>query len=320
MLAVIPEQAKLINIVGLGFNLNSNDIKTITFKQFLFGCWRDKWRIWHARRNIDMLVGIILKHIFRYKLILVFTTAGARKRSRVQKFYCSKMQAIIPVSKIAASRFDEQFEIVPHGVDIQKFHPSIPQQTNFKIGFFGRVKKTKGIGEFVDAMIEVLPENPKWIANIYGETTSKNNDLELSLKEKIKASKLEERIIFNGFVNFKEAPGCYRNLDIVVCPSYTEGFGLPALEAMASKCAVIATKAGAWSEIITNGKNGYLVDPQSSEQIAEKLDILMSDDSLREKIAQNGYDLVTSKYKIQNEAEGIQKIYDKLLTSCHTAT
>jgi len=123
MMAVIPEQAKLTNITGLGFNLDADKIPVITFKQFLFGCWRDKWRIWHARRNIEMLVGIILKYIFRYKLILVFTTAGARKRSSIQKFYCSKMQAIIPVSKIAAFRFDEKLEIVYHGVDIKKFYP-----------------------------------------------------------------------------------------------------------------------------------------------------------------------------------------------------
>ena len=99
----------------------------------------------------------------------------------------------------------------------------------------------------------------------------------------------------------------------MVCPSYTEGFGLPCLEAMASKCAVVATKTGVWKEIIEQGKNGYLVDTKSSEQIAEKLEILMNDDELRKQIAQNGYDLVTSKYKIENEAEGIQRIYDRLL-------
>ena len=82
---------------------------------------------------------------------------------------------------------------------------------------------------------------------------------------------------------------------------------------MACKCAVVATKTGVWKEIIEQGKNGYLVDTKSSEQIAEKLEILMNDDELRKQIAQNGYDLVTSKYKIENEAEGIQRIYDRLL-------
>nr|WP_245323094.1 glycosyltransferase family 4 protein [Francisella sp. LA112445] len=314
MLAVIPEQEKLINIVGLGFNLDSKTIAKITFKQFLFGCWRGEWRIWHARRNIEMLVGIILKYVFRYKLILVFTTAGARKRSKIQKFYCNKMDAIIPVSMIAASRFEQNLQIVPHGINPQNFYPSTKPQNSRKIGFFGRIKKTKGIEEFVDAMIDVLPNNPGWKANIYGETTSKNYDLEKKLKDKIKVAGLENRIVFKGFINFEDTPKCYRELDIVVCPSYTEGFGIPVLEAMASKCAVIATKTGVWKDIIKQGENGFLVDIKSSAQIAEKLNLLINDDSLRKKIAQNGYELVTSKYTVENEAQGIQKIYDKLLS------
>ncbi|MDE4961789.1 glycosyltransferase, partial [Francisella tularensis] len=76
-----------------------------------------------------------------------------------------------------------------------------------------------------------------------------------------------------------------------------EGFGLTALESMDSICALIATKAGAWPEIIVYDENGYLVEPKSSQQIADKLDMLISYSKLRYKIAQNGYDLVTTKYK-----------------------
>ncbi|MDE5022874.1 glycosyltransferase family 1 protein, partial [Francisella tularensis subsp. holarctica] len=62
MLAVIPEQNKLVDIVAMGFNIDSKEIRKIRFIDFLFGCWRDKWRILHARRKIDMLIGIIIKN------------------------------------------------------------------------------------------------------------------------------------------------------------------------------------------------------------------------------------------------------------------
>ncbi|MDE5022928.1 glycosyltransferase family 4 protein, partial [Francisella tularensis subsp. holarctica] len=79
-----------------------------------------------------------------------------------------------------------------------------------------------------------------------------------------------------GFIaDSNEIPSWYRALDLVVCASHKEGFGFPALEAMASKCAVIATKAGAWPEIIVYDENGYLVEPKSSQQIADKLDMLI---------------------------------------------
>jgi len=323
MLAVIPEQSKLTNIVAMGFNIEADGIKSIRFKDFLFGCWRDKWRIWHTRRNIDMLVGIILKYIFRYKIILVFTSVAQRHHKRLTKFYINRMSAVICPSEISASYLEKKPYIVPHGVNTKVFYPtddkpSIRKQKRIlgkhSIGIFGRVRESKGTHEFVTAAIKVLKDHPDWNVYLVGEATPKEQEFKEKLEQQIKESGLDDRIIFTGFIkNSAEIPDWYRALDIVVCASHKEGFGLPALEAMASKCAVIATKAGAWPEIITDSQDGFLVDTQSSTQIAEKLETLISNDSIREKIAQNGYDLVTSKYQIQNEAQGIQDIYDSLL-------
>ena len=325
MMAVVPEQTKLTNIVGLGFNLDDNKIPVITFKQFLFGCWRDKWRIWHARRNIDMLVGIILKYVFRYKLILVFTSVAQRHHKSLTKFYINRMKAVICPSKISASYLEHKPHIVPHGVNTQIFHPARNKSQawvetklsgKYAIGIFGRVRKSKGTAEFIEAVIQTFQNNVDWTAVIIGETTLKDKEFKEELEKKVKDANLQDRIIFIGFLkDSNEIPKWYGALDIVVCASHNEGFGLPTLEAMASKCAVIATKAGAWPEIIDNGRNAYLVDPKSADQIAEKLEILMNDDTLRNQIARNGYDLVISKYKIENEALGIQNVYDRLFAN-----
>ncbi|ASG67559.1 glycosyl transferase family 1 [Francisella halioticida] len=323
MLAVIPEQNEIINIAAMGFNIEAKDIKTIRFRDFLFGCWRDKWRIWHARRNIDMLVGIILKYIFRYKIILVFTSVAQRHHKKLTRFYINRMSAVICPSEISASYIERTSYIVPHGVNTQVFYPAKDKMKiregkklvgQHSIGIFGRIRKSKGSKEFIDAIIQVLEKYPNWSAVVIGEATPKDQEFKETLEKKVKDSGLGDRIVFTGFINNpNEIPGWYRALDIVVCASHKEGFGLPALEAMASKCAVIATKAGAWPEIIADDRNGYLVDTQSSQQIVEKLEILISNNDLREKISQNGYELVNSKYKIQNEAKGIQEVYNKLL-------
>ncbi|MED7788140.1 glycosyltransferase family 4 protein [Francisella sp. 19X1-34] len=323
MLAVMPEQNKLVNIVAMGFNIKAKDIKTIRFRDFLFKCWRDKWRIWHARRNIDMLVGIILKYIFRYKIILVFTSVAQRHHKKLTRFYINRMSAVICPSEISASYLEKTPYIVPHGVNTEVFYPAKDKNKakeekklvgEHSIGIFGRIRKSKGSEEFINAVTQVLKKYPNWSAVIVGEATPKDQNFKEALEEKVKDSGLEDRITFTGFISdSSEIPNWYRAMDIVVCASHKEGFGLPALEAMASKCAVIATKAGAWPEIITDSKDGYLIDTQSSQQIIEKLEILISDGKLREKISLSGYELINSKYKIQNEAQGIQKVYDKLL-------
>lgn len=314
MMAVIPEQTKLTDIAGLGFNLDSTKIPVITFKQFLFSCWRDRWRVWHARRNVDMLVGIVLRYIFRYKIKLVFTSASQRKHSWFTKFCYHKMDAVIATTKSGGEFLECDYVVNYHGVNIDRFKPNINAKATKKIGFINRIRKQKGAEDFVDAVIKVLAKNDTWVAELYGETTTKNADFEKELKEKIAEANLSERIVFKGFVEYDNIPKIYQSCDILTCLSHVEGFGLPCLEAMASKCAVVATKTGVWKEIINQGENGYLVDIKSPDQLAEKLEILINDDNLRNKLAQNGYDLVTTNYKIANEALDIQKVYDKLLS------
>lgn len=313
MQAVIPKQTKLTNIAGLGFNLDPEKIPVITFKQFLFGCWRNKWQIWHARRNVDMVAGIILRYVFRYKIKLLFTSASQRKHSWFTKFCYHKMDAVIATTKSGGKFLECDYDVVYHGVNTDKFQSRDNLSNTKKIGFINRIRKQKGAEDFVDAAIQVLSKHHNWIAELYGETTAKNADFEKDLKDRIEKVGLTDRIIFKGFVDYDEIPAIYQSCEILTCLSHVEGFGLPCLEAMACQCAVVATKTGVWKEIIEQGENGYLVDMKSADQIAEKLDILINDDALRNKIAQNGYDLVTSKYKIANEAEGIQKVYDRLL-------
>ena len=313
MEAVIPKQSKLTNIVGLGFNLNKEKVPQITFKQFIFGCWRGKWRIWHARRNIEKIVGLILRHIFRYKLILVSSTAGARKISAFQEFLNNNMDAIVAVSKISAERVTKETTTVYHGVDTTRFYPKDNKTNSKSIGVFGRIKKSKGVEEFIDASISVLSKNPEWKSYIYGEVKPKDKNFLEKLKNKVAKAGLNDRIIFSGFTDYFSIPKIYQNLDIVICPSYSEGFGLPCLEAMASKCGVIATKTGVWTEIIDDGINGFLIETRSADQIAARLDILINDKELLNKIAENGYNSIVDSFKIENEAEGLQKIYNHLI-------
>ena len=79
-----------------------------------------------------------------------------------------------------------------------------------------------------------------------------------------------------------------RDHAIFVFPSLLEGFGLPPLEAMACGCAVVTTRVGAVSEYATHGESAFLVEPGSPHAIAEALDKLLEDDSLRERLSEGG--------------------------------
>src|SRR5437773_10601581 len=105
MIAVLPEQAKRIRIAALGFHIG-DPIPQISVWQFCRHCWRSRWRVWHARRNIDMRVGLILRYVFRFRLLLVFTSAAQRRHSWITRCCLRRMDGLIGTSAGVASYLD----------------------------------------------------------------------------------------------------------------------------------------------------------------------------------------------------------------------
>src|SRR3990167_9522477 len=89
------------------------------------------------------------------------------------------------------------------------------------------------------------------------------------LKEKVKNMGLEKSVLFLGEVSDEELMILYKNARVLVMPSLMEGFGLPAVEAMANKCLVLASDIPTFREIC--GGVGVYFDPKNSEEIAKNL-------------------------------------------------
>lgn len=322
MIAVLPELSKRIRIAAMGFNL-PDAIPRISTWQFCRYCWRGRWRVWHARRNTDMLAGLILRYVFHFKLMLVFTSAAQRKHSWVTRFCYRRMDGLIATTAAAASFVNRETVVVPHGVNIDLFSPPADRAANwasrdlpggYGIGVFGRIRPQKGTEEFVDAMIRVLPQRPDWTAVIIGETTPEFLAFERRLRAKVRDAGFTDRVQFTGFLKrFEDIPDWYRALSVVVCPSRTEGFGLSCLEAMASGCPVVATRAGAWPELITDGIDGYLVSCEDADALAAGILKITENAMLVRRMGQQARQKVTRQYQVENEADGIHAVYRSLL-------
>lgn len=106
---------------------------------------------------------------------------------------------------------------------------------------------------------------------------------DLALIEKLN---LERDIIFPGFVPDIDLPGFYNLASALIFPSLYEGFGIPALEAMACGCPVITSKTACTCEI--TGDAAILVDPYNPDEIAESMRRLLTDHSLRNQMIERG--------------------------------
>jgi len=104
--------------------------------------------------------------------------------------------------------------------------------------------------------------------------------------KKIQELQLEDIIICPGHITHEDLPAFYSGADLFICPSLLEGFGMPILEAMACGTPVVSSNAAALPEIV--GDAGILVNPHSSEDLAEGMYRVLSNDNLKSELRNQG--------------------------------
>ena len=183
----------------------------------------------------------------------------------------------------------------------------------YGIGIFGRVRPQKGTGEFVGALCSVLPAFPRWGAAIVGETTPEFRGFRDELQARTRRAGLGDRVNFVGKVeNFREIPSWYRAMTLVVIPPWVEGFGLTALEAMASGCAVIASRTGAFPEIIEHDVSGWLVPCRDEEALRDRLEEVLRDPDRLVETGRRARQRVERYFAIETEAAKLAAVYAEL--------
>ena len=274
--------------------------------------------LWHVRRNCEMFWAIVARDILRFPIKTVFTSAAIRRHSAFPRFLISKMDAVVATSPKAASFVPNVAAIVPHGVDTTLFQPAVDrdlawQATGFAgtggIATVGRVRPEKGTDLFVDAMIRVLPERPGMTALVIGKTDVTHIRFKLELERRIAEAGLRERIVFTGAIDRQSLSSVLSALSLVVAVPRYEGYGMSALEAMASGTPVVVSDTGAFATFVADGKSGLLVPVGNIDQICEAVTRLLDDTSLAESMSLRARELVEREFSIARELQGIDDVY-----------
>ncbi|MFA8438394.1 glycosyltransferase family 4 protein [Pueribacillus sp. YX66] len=190
-----------------------------------------------------------------------------------------------------------------NGLDsIEKFNPQkydvneVKRELNiskedFLMGYIGRITKDKGIVELITAWEKINILNPKVKLLLVGPI-EKNNQLPKEIIHEILHNK---DIIFTGFVKLT-AP-YYMVMDVCVFPTYREGFGMTAIEAMAMEVPVIASEVIGCVDTVNDEKNGFLIPAKSPESIIEKVNYYLENRKLINKHGRYGRNFVKVHYE-----------------------
>ena len=320
---LVPIQSKKIAIASFGVGL-PDFLPRVSFPKLLTMGYRKNPRVWHARRNVEMLLGITLKYILRHNYNLLFTSASQRKHSKYTKFLINRMDRVIATSNAGAAYLEKQPDVVYHGIDTDSFSSltdakkkTLKKQLGLPdrklIGCIGRIRHQKGTDAFIDTMIDLLPENPDWSAIILGRATEQHVKFLEEQKQKIKAAGLSDRIIFAGEVSVDKIAQYYQVLSLFIAPQRWEGFGLTPLEAMACGVPVVATKVGAFPEIILEGKTGNLIERNDIPAMIKATAPLLKDGKKLAKYSKASRKHMVENFDISVEANRLVDIYKEML-------
>lgn len=288
----------------------------------LLRLWRRRTPVvWHARRNNEMMAGLLLRAL-GWPLRLVFTSAAQRHHTWTTRAMLRRMDAVIATSDASASYLTVPHIVIMHGIDTDRYAPPPDRDAAFAatglpgrygIGCFGRVRAQKGTDVFVDAMCRLLPLYPDFCAVIVGEVTPDQRGFEATLKAQAQAAGLADRIRFLGELPIDEVPQWYRRVMIYAFTSRNEGFGLTLLEAMASGNALVAARAGAAEKVVRDGETGLLVSTGDADALAAALEPLMRHPAQAAVMGARARQSVLSQFGVGAEAVKIAEVYCRVL-------
>ncbi len=211
---------------------------------------------------------------------------------------------------------DREMLVIPNGVDLERFE-DLPAREMLRIElgfdqdekvilFVGNLRSVKGARYLIEAMRLIKDKNASARLTLIGDGEERG-----ALQNHVKELELERYVTFVGRVSSEKVPGYMAASDTFVLPSLSEGFPVVIAEAMAAGLPIITTRIGGLPEIIQDGENGFLVEPMSPEQIAEKVLLLLEDDELRQRISSNNRARV-KEYSWESIVQKLEKVYQKL--------
>jgi len=291
---------------------------------------REKIEVINVHRGEGHFYASLLKKIFRPKLAIIRTRGDIRPpKSNIFNHYLNHKltDGVITSCKILEESYKKNLNFdsynlrnIPVGIDTDYFIPDykshLRQKLNLDekislVGIVGRLSPVKGHIYFIEAAKLVLEKFPQAIFLIAGE------DAQISkrdLKEKVKNLGLPKNFIFLGRISdIREVIGA---LDIGVVASIgSESVCRVVLEYMAMGKPVVATRINAIPEVVFEGENGFLVQPENGKEMGKTILKLLQDEKTTKRMGQRSRELAEEKFSLEKFGEETEKFYYQILNA-----
>jgi glycogen synthase len=293
-----------------------------------------------TRNKIDIVEIPDFNEVFRYSgpLFLAFPDFGIPKVIKIhgshtsikhatnslpigknlfekEKFHIHNAAGILSVSKFAMRvtkeifNYEKDITIIHNGISISNSLIYKENLNNHDVIYAGSLSKQKGVLSLILAWHKVIEIVPSARLYLYGKGGGKMIE---SINRMI-SGKARESIILKGFVNKMLLPEIYSSACCAIFPSYVESFSMAPMESMLVGCPTIYTKRTSGEELISNGINGLLIDPDNIEEIADAIIKMLSNRPFAIKMGRDGACHIKEEFNISAIADKHLSFYGSII-------
>jgi glycosyltransferase involved in cell wall biosynthesis len=215
--------------------------------------------------------------------------------------------------------------VVPNGVDVEKFQPKskeeidrlqIAQMGKITIGFAGGFLKIHDIEALKMLIMELSKKREDVSFLLIGEGEERGK-----LVNYLRENNILHRVTFTGHIDHELVPYYISAMDIAIAPypqlDFWYNSPMKVLEYMACSRALVATNQGQVSEIIQDGKNGFVYNPGNYAEMLKKVERLIEDGDLRRELGENARKTVCQEYTWDKCGQRIQEVVESVLKHRH---
>ena len=211
---------------------------------------------------------------------------------------------------------EDKIKIVPNGIDLSEYD-NLPKRGDFRqqysirdnekvILYLGRIHKTKGI----DLLVEAFADLVKDLDDVRLVIVGPDDGYRSTLEELIQELKVDDKVLFTGFVSNNEKVAAFVDADVFVTPSFS-GFPVTFLEACACGTPIITTNKGDKLDWI-HDKAGYVVG-YDKDLLQNTIFKILSDEKLKERFGEGSRRLVEEQYSWDKIVRKVEKIYKDII-------
>jgi glycosyltransferase involved in cell wall biosynthesis len=303
---------------------------------------------WCRRNHVDLihvterprqtLFGLYVARLARCAcLIHAHTAIYPGEASRLVRWRLNQGDALVGVSRFTAGSYPPETRVptdkvfaVLNAVDPRLFTPEVAAAGRHEmrrqlglppdvpvIACVARMTRWKAQHTVIDAFARVrgrFPDARLVLAGLSGDSAPEGTgSFRDYLDRRVEGLGLTGSVSFPGFLSQADMPRFYGAIDVLAHPSHEEPFGLVLVEAMASEKPVVAIDGGGVPEIITSGRDGYLVPMEEPEMMADAILRILCDPAQAAEIGRAGRRRVLEAFTPEIQADAMLRVYEQVL-------